>query len=132
MRDVGWEGAFPSGWQFLHVDVPSVADGDDSDLPPQWSDAEYAGLVTAGVNYRNIDAALAGSGRTAEGDAIAGWRPVPDHVAVPVERGAGQFRALGRIITLANLKTAKTRLDAAIRNIGGREVNAELDPSSPV
>ena len=66
LRDVGWEGDFPSGWQFLHVDVPSVADGDDPDLPPQLSHAEYAGLVTAGVNYRNIDAALAGSGRTAE------------------------------------------------------------------
>ncbi|GCD91470.1 tubulin-like doman-containing protein [Nocardioides sp. LS1] len=126
LHDVGWEGDFPAGWQFLHVDVPSIADGDDSDLPPQLSHAEYAGLVAAGVNYRNIDAALAGSGRTAEGDAIAGWRPAPDHVAVPVERGAGQFRALGRIIALANLKTAKTRLDSAMRNIGGREVNAQL------
>ena len=47
-------------------------------------------------------------------------------MTVPVERGAGQFRALGRILTLANLKTAKTRLDAAIRNIDGREVTAQL------
>jgi len=126
LTEFGWDGPFPAGWQFLHVDVPSVADGDDPDLPAQLGHAEYAGLVTAGVNYRNIDAALAGTGRTSEGDAIAGWRPVPGQVNVPVERGAGQFRALGRIITLANLKTAKSRLDGAMREISGRDVTAQL------
>ncbi len=127
LREIGWDDAFPAAWQFLHVDVPSVADGDDPDLPPQLQHAEYAGLVTAGVNYRNIDMALAGGAdRTEAGDAIAGWRPIPHEVNVPVERGAGQFRALGRIITLANLRSAKTHLDAAIRNINGREVAAQL------
>lgn len=126
LSEVGWEGRFPAAWQFLHIDVPSVADGDDVDLPKQLSHAEYAGLVTAGVSYKNIDAALAGTSRTPEGDSIAGWRPIPDQVAVPVERGAGQFRALGRIITLANLKLAKSHLDASIRNISGQNVNAEL------
>ncbi len=127
LREIGWEGDFPAAWQFLHIDVPSVADGDDPDLPPQLANSEYAGLVTAGVNYRNIDSALAGgSGRSDAGDAIAGWRPSADQVAVPVERGAGQFRALGRIITLANLKTAKARMDDAIRNINGRDVTSEL------
>ena len=126
LREIGWNEDFPSGWQFLHVDVPSIADGDEPDLPPQLSHADYAGLVTAGVNYRNIDAALAGAGRSEAGDAIAGWRPIPDQVNVPVERGAGQFRALGRIITLANLKTVKSRLDEAIRNINGRDVTAQL------
>src|SRR5687768_6846706 len=116
LREIGWQGGFPAGWQFLHVDVPSVADGDDPDLPPQLANSEYAGLVTAGVNYRNIDAALAGgAGRSEAGDAIAGWRPAPEQVNVPVERGAGQFRALGRIITLANLRSAKARMDDAIR-----------------
>ena len=125
--EIGWEGDFPAGWQFLHVDVPSVADGDDPDLPPQLANSEYAGLVTAGVNYRNIDSALTGgTGRSEAGDAIAGWRPAPEQVAVPVERGAGQFRALGRIITLANLKSAKVRMDDAIRNINGRDVTAQL------
>ncbi len=126
LAEIGWTGAFPSAWQFLHIDVPTVADGDDPDLPPQLGPAEYAGLVTAGVNYRNVDAALAGTGRTDAGDAIAGWRPRADQVNVPVERGAGQFRALGRTITLASLAGAKTRLDTAIRNINGRDVTAQL------
>jgi hypothetical protein len=126
LGEIGWDEAFPSGWQFLHVDVPSVADGDDPDLPSQLKQGEYAGLVTAGINYRTIDTALAGNGRTREGDAIAGWRPLPDQVKVPVERGAGQFRALGRIITLANLRNVKSRLDDAMRNISGREVTGQL------
>ena len=103
----GWEGSFPAGWRFLHIDVPSVADGDDPDLPPQLPRAEYAGLVTTGVNYRNIDSALAGVGRTEVGDWIAGWRPDATQVMVPVEKGAGQFRVLGRMLTLANLRPAK-------------------------
>ncbi len=123
----GWKGKFPAGWRFLHIDVPSVADGDEPDLPAQLPQAEYAGLVTAGVNYRSIDAALVGGvGRTPVSDLIAGWRPEPAEVMVPVERGAGQFRALGRVLTLANLKLAKRRLDDALRDISGREVSAEL------
>ena len=126
LAEHGWEGKFPAGWRFLHIDVPSVADGDDPDLPAQLPRAEYAGLVSAGVNYRNIDAALAGTGRTEVGDWIAGWRPEASQVMVPVEKGAGQFRVLGRMLTLANLKTAKAKLDDALRDINGREVTAEL------
>src|SRR5688572_17611152 len=81
----GWNGPFPAGWRFLHIDVPSVPDGDDRDLPGQLPLAEYAGLVTSGVSYKNIDAALAGAGRTEVGDWIAGWRPDPTQVNVPVE-----------------------------------------------
>ena len=61
----GWKGRFPAGWRFLHIDVPSTADGDEPDLPAQLPQADYAGLVTSGVNYRSIDAALiGGAGRT--------------------------------------------------------------------
>jgi hypothetical protein len=126
LAEYGWEGKFPAGWRFLHIDVPSVADGDDPDLPAQLPRAEYAGLVTTGVSYRNIDMALAGAGRSQVGDWIAAWRPDPSQVMVPVEKGAGQFRVLGRMLTLANLKAAKSKLDDALRDINGREVNAEL------
>jgi hypothetical protein len=126
LLELGWEEPFPAGWRFLHIDVPSVPDGDDRDLPGQLPLAEYAGLVTSGVTYRHIDAALAGTGRTEVADSIAGWRPDPAQVTVPVERGAGQFRVLGRMLTLANLPAAKSKLDDALRDISGREVTAQL------
>ena len=88
----GWTGRFPAGWRFLHIDVPAVADGDEIDLPPQLPQADYAGLVTAGVNYRSIDAALVGgAGRTQVSDLIAGWRPNPC-------RGDGARRAGRRAV----------------------------------
>src|SRR3954453_2406008 len=126
LAEFAWEGKFPAGWRFLHIDVPSIADGDDPDLPAQLPTAEYAGLVSSGISYRNIDMALAGAGRSQVGDWIAAWRPDPSQVMVPVEKGAGQFRVLGRMLTLANLKAAKSKLDDALRDIHGREVNAEL------
>ncbi len=126
LQDVGWQGAFPAGWQLLHIDVPSLADGDDPGLPKQLPLADYAGLVGSGINYQNIDRALAGEGRTHRGDAIAGWRPDRSQVTVPVEKGAGQFRALGRMITLANLAKVKAKLDDALRAVSGQQVNAEL------
>ncbi|MBU2076224.1 MAG: tubulin-like doman-containing protein [Actinobacteria bacterium] len=123
---IGWQGALPVGWQFLHVDVPSVADGDDPDLPRQLPHSDYVGLVSPGVNYQNIDLSLAEGPRSDRADAIAGWRPLSDQVTVPVGQGAGQFRALGRMIALANLARVKRSIDESIRNVGGQQVNAQL------
>src|SRR4051794_29813502 len=122
LHQAGWTGDLPRGWQLLHIDVPSHADGNEPDLPAQLPDRDYAGLVGPGLTYRNIDGALAGSGRTSTADAMAGWRPNPGRVNVPVEKGAGQFRALGRLITVANLKTVKTHVDQAMRTMTGAEV----------
>lgn len=132
LSQAGWTGDLPRGWQFMHIDVPSHADGNEPDLPAQLPDRDYVGLVGAGLTYRHIDGALAGSGRTAMADAMAGWRPNPGKVNVPVEKGAGQFRALGRLITVANLKAAKTHIDQAIRTMSGAEVTGELQEVSRV
>ena len=63
---------------------------------------------------------------------MAGWRPNPSKVNVPVEKGAGQFRALGRLITVANLKPVKTHIDQAMRTMSGAEVTGELQEVSRV
>src|SRR4051812_26010780 len=103
LSQAGWQGDLPRAWQVLHIYVPTTADGSDLDLPPQLPDRDYQGLVAPGLTYRNIDSALAGSGRTEMGDALAGWRPDPNKVSVPVDKGAGQYRTIGRMITVANL-----------------------------
>jgi hypothetical protein len=130
LAQAGWTQPLPRGWQFLHIDVPSHADGNDPDLPAQLPDSSYAGLVAPGLTYKTIDSALVGIGRTAMGDSLAGWRPNPQKVNVPVEKGAGQFRALGRLITVANLKTVKTHIDRAWREMSGAEVTGELQEVS--
>src|SRR4051794_38786926 len=107
MEQLGWEGDLPAAWQLLHLDVPTQADGSDPDLPAQLPPGDYRGLVKTGLTYRHIDAALAGTGRTPAGDAMGTWRPDPDKVNIPASKGAGQYRALGRVITLASLQEVR-------------------------
>ncbi|KAE8762327.1 tubulin-like doman-containing protein, partial [Georgenia thermotolerans] len=126
MEQLGWEGDLPAAWQLLHLDVPTQADGNDPDLPAQLPPGGYRGLVKTGLTYRHIDAALAGAGRTPAGDAMGTWRPDPDKVNIPASKGAGQYRALGRVITLASLQDLRDAVGAARRALTGAEVVGEL------
>lgn len=127
LLEASYAGPWPTCWQFLHVDVPTSADGNEPDLPGQLDEKDYVGLVPRQIDYRAIDDALVG-GRT-DGDALRnliGWRPDPSKVNVPVERGAGQYRALGRAITLANLDAVGKSLRKAIAALNGPQMMADL------
>ncbi|WP_193509114.1 tubulin-like doman-containing protein [Cryobacterium sp. BB736] len=126
LQQAGWEGGMPKAWQFVHIDVPTVADGNDPDLPGQLPENEYQGMVGTGIDFRTIDSALVRSGGTHIRDAVAGWRPDPNRVNIPASRGAGQFRALGRVITLASLNRVHDALQRARRQLTGAEVIGEL------
>src|SRR4051812_45784556 len=97
LLEASYSGAWPSCWQFLHIDVPTVADGNEPDLPGQLDEKDYVGLVGRQIDYRAIDSALLAAGRSSEDVLrnLLGWRPDPQRVPVPVARGAGQFRVLG-------------------------------------
>ena len=125
LAQAGWGGPFPKAWQFVHVDVPTHADGNDPDLPPQLPERDYQGLVANGVDYRTIDAALMGGGAGLR-DVVASWRPDPNKVAIPASKGAGQYRALGRIITVAGLARVREAVQAARRAMTGAEIVGEL------
>jgi len=126
LAQAGWTGDFPAAWQFVHVDVPTQADGNDPDLPAQLPDRDYQGLVAAGVDYRTIDTALLQGARDTLRDAVATWRPDPNKVNVPASKGAGQYRTLGRIITIAGLSRINEALQHARRALSGAEVVGEL------
>src|SRR4051812_23714577 len=126
LGQAGWSGDLPRAWQFLHIDVPTHADGNDPDLPIQLLERDYQGLVAPGLVYRTIDSAMAGMGRTPMGDALAGWRPDPLKVNVPVDKGAGQYRTIGRMITLANLDRVWQAVKRARDELTGAEVVGEL------
>lgn len=128
----GWTGEFPAAWQFLHIDVPTVADGNDQDLPGQLPAGNYQGLVGTGVDYRTIDSALVQKGGAHLHDALGGWRPNPDKVNIPASRGAGQYRALGRIITIGGLDRVRDAVRRAHRSMTGTQVVAELQAATRV
>jgi len=126
LQQAGWTGDLPRAWQFLHIDVPTVADGNEPDLPPQLPEREYQGLVASGVDYRTIDAALISAGGPHLTDALGGWRADPNRVNIPASKGAGQFRSLGRVIVLAGLDRVRESLQTARRQMTGAEVTGEL------
>lgn len=121
-----WKGGFPAAWQLLQIDVPTIADGNDPDLPGQLPASDYQGLVASGVDYRTIDAAMNSSATPHLRDAVGGWRPNPNKVNIPASKGAGQYRALGRIITVAGMDRIKDALRRAHREMTGAQTVAEL------
>lgn len=126
LKQSGWTGEFPTAWQFLHIDVPTIADGNDPGLPEQLPERDYQGMVANGVDYLTIDTAMTRSGGSHVADALGGWRPDPNRVNIPASRGAGQFRALGRVITVASMERVRDALQGARRQLSGAEVMGEL------
>lgn len=95
--------SLPRGWQFVQLDVPMSPDavrGGPPDVVAQGGSYVATGSQTG--NYGTIDHAV--SQRLAAGGAlgsIATWAPRdPADVSTPPSIGAGQYRAVGRMITL--------------------------------
>lgn len=115
LHAAGIESLLP-GWQFVVIDVPSGAeDGPEglSNVPAQGG--TYIGCGPQGSSYAILDAAL--SQRLAANaalDTIATWAPRhPEEVTNPISTGAGQYRAIGRMIVLSKAGEIRSRLQAA-------------------
>ncbi len=127
VRELGWTEELPLAWQFLHIDVPSVADGLDADLPGALPSRDYAGLVGSGVAYRTVDKVLSrGLSDDERLKATGGWLPVAERVTVPIDKGAGQFRAIGRVITVTHLDKVKEAIEKRVGSLKGTEVKSQL------
>ncbi|ETT25681.1 hypothetical protein RAJCM14343_0530 [Rhodococcus aetherivorans] len=94
----------PGGWQFVSIDVPTAPEaGPDGLGNVRDQGGYYFGSGPQGDSYGVLDNALSNQ-LAARGslDEIATWAPRdPSAVTVPIGSGAGQYRALGRMITLS-------------------------------
>ena len=118
-----------SGWQFVHIDVPSGAEeGPDGLANVPGQGGTYIGCGPQGSSYAILDAAL--SQRLAAGralDTIATWAPRnPEEVTNPISTGAGQYRAIGRMITLSKAAEIRARLQAAWEQLFRVETISEM------
>jgi hypothetical protein len=111
LADHEWDGDFPMGWQFVHIDTPPTPDGMISgggSLEP----SEYLGLIGSGVQFSQVATRLS---NIADMDReLIGWRVDPAALQVPITMGAGQFRAIGRSIAMCYAGPIKERLQQAI------------------
>jgi hypothetical protein len=125
LRQSGWtKDTLPEGWQMLWVDSVSVQskDGFPAPLLPN---TQYVGLVPTGLGYGDLLATLSSSVQPHERQsALAGW--VPETVSIDVTTGAGQARAIGRVISAAQLARLKGALDQANARLNGVSVVSEL------
>jgi hypothetical protein len=139
----GYRGPFPEAWQFVQIDVPIEPDGNTPKLPPQLPSGRYVGLAPAGASYSSVDSLLMSKSEGIRRH-TAGWRPDASSVMIDPAVGAGQYRAVGRIVASASMKaiveqlrTAIKRLEdvetqtqfaAAIEKLGIKESSKNLDP----
>ena len=119
----------PSGWQFVHIDVPTAP---DTNIPGVGNVREQGGsyLSTAPTTgkYQVLDNSIsqwfAQSGVFGE---MGTWAPRdPSQITVPVTVGAGQMRAVGRMITLARARDVFDGLNAAFRRLNTVETNTSM------
>lgn len=100
--------ALPDAWQFVHIDVPVDPDKGPSPLGSirdlgghyvSFSSPSNTYLATASA----VEAQLANKGNNFA--PLMGWAPRDRETAngIPVNNGAGQYRAVGRMLTLPRL-----------------------------
>ncbi|MCQ9386252.1 tubulin-like doman-containing protein [Brevibacterium moorei] len=139
--------SLPAGWQFVHVDVPVAADtkikgiGNVAD-----QGGRYIGTAPSSGSYPVLDNAVTQKlMRTGDLADFVTWAPRdPRKVTVPLVTGAGQMRAVGRIITLNRSQEVFKGLQYAIDQLNTDEATSQMqevaaklpgagsfDPASP-
>ncbi|CAN5881961.1 tubulin-like doman-containing protein [soil metagenome] len=129
--DLGAHGVhtLPRGWQFVHMDVPHTEEpGPEGVGNVRQQGGTYLGTGPRDAVYATLDRAV--SKRFAERhalDSIATWAPrEPEKVAIPITAGAGQYRAVGRLITLSRVGEIQRVLRTAWDELNRVETASEM------
>ena len=116
----------PDAWQFVSIDVPIKAEAGPNGLP---NVAEAGGSylsVGSSSNYTAFDQGLSQAlGSKAALGEIATWASrSPETAGIPIDAGAGQYRGIGRMLTIQRLPIIREALVKALQKIknGSREL----------
>jgi hypothetical protein len=119
--------SIPAAWQFVSVDVPVSPQSGPLGLPDvRKLGATYIGTGTTG-GYGQVDRAV--MSQAASGTAIqdvGSWAPPADGWGVTVSDGAGQYRAVGRMLTLSKLKSIRAGMELAWQTLHSAETHEEM------
>ena len=115
----------PDSWQFLHIDTPEHADGQEIDhIVDQLAPGEYLGLTRPGREFSSVQRLL--DGDPSIRSELATWRVDPTALNVPMAQGAGQFRAIGQTLAMAYASMIRERLVQSLQIIDSARSRAEL------
>lgn len=125
LRAAGWEShELPAAWQMVAIDTITVnsADGYPEELLPG---SNYLGLVPPNVAYGEMRESLLRMVQPQQRQpAFGGW--LEREIAIPVSKGAGQNRAVGRAVSAFALGTMRKRLLTAYQDCRSPNAMAEL------
>lgn len=121
-----WEGDLPECWKFIHIDVPVLTDTlADGNVGPT-----YVGLASVSTPYENYDTAamtVLENQNPSALDLAVRWRPDPKRAgAIAVAGGAGAYRAVGRVVTVAKAAGIYAALDKAVSDLSSTKANEDL------
>jgi hypothetical protein len=122
LAEIGWPSGLPQGWQFLHIDTPSTQEapilpGRPDLLPP----IEYMSLHRDGVPFETVVERL--NRKQTDFD---GWWVDPGFMNVPIAHGAGQYRAIGRVLGLDQQERIHTAIQGKITALRTADALGEL------
>jgi hypothetical protein len=121
----GWTGDFPDCWQTLWIDTISVQDkgGFAAAALPQTS---YLGLVPSTLGgFNDVKTMIVNqTPQSKQQNVLSGW--MPESCPVPIAKGAGQFRAIGRTIGVSQFSETKVFLERAISKLNSTKASSDL------
>lgn len=119
----------PPGWQFVHIDVPSAPDTKiDGIGNVREQGGTYLSTAPHSGSYAVLDNAISQwFGQAGAFGEFGTWAPrEAERITVPLTYGAGQMRAVGRIITLARARDVYEGLSRAYQRLNTVETNTAM------
>jgi hypothetical protein len=135
LKDNGWtKESLPECWKFVHIDVPSKPDTKGKGLAAtvESQGGKYVGLANR-AKYPPYDrVALENFGKSPNGlRSFARWRPDPVNLGLlDLEEGAGQFRAVGRVVTITKAEGIYSALDEVVTTLRSVQAGSDLQAVS--
>ena len=123
LLEIDWEGDIPDCWRFLGIDTPTAQEA-SSEIPPLPSQ-DYLSIGSKHRSYPDLFRALESqAGDSAHSglqrSLLSGWLPDPSRASVPLSKGAGQCRAIGRSAALdAFPRAVSDMIRSAFQDIRG-------------
>ena len=122
LESSGYTGGIPAAWQFLQIDT--TYDGVDFPAPMLPMD-EFHCVVPAGFSYGEIRESIVGKGTVSEQQSmLAGWGIHGSEVAI--NHGAGQNRAIGRLVGVADSSAILRAMEHVISKMNAPSSKSEL------
>lgn len=124
LQGIGWDKDFPSCWQTLWIDT-MTEQSKNNFMAPTLPSKNYHGIVPKGGKYLELRQRIERSlNDDVRNRTLAGW--LPETTTVPIEKGAGQFRALGRAVGVSGLSQTKKFLEDSYADMTRGESSNDL------